>query len=147
MIDVWFKHISIYLSFFLSVFLSFFLLNGHFWANISGIIILCFYTFFVDDECKNQRNDCREFGTQMCQEPYKIWAKENCAKYCGFCGPGKVYFRRIIFFSLGFFHPTWEIFTHFVMSPLPVQGCGDINCFRRHILLPATIYAGTLVTY
>nr|XP_022307666.1 uncharacterized protein LOC111113667 [Crassostrea virginica] len=22
----------------------------------------------------------------MCQEPYKTWARENCAQYCGFCG-------------------------------------------------------------
>ena len=45
--------------------------------------------FFKDKACEDKRGDCHEYGAGMCQEPYKTWARENCAQYCGFCATGK----------------------------------------------------------
>lgn len=36
--------------------------------------------------CRDVKPDCASYGDYACHEPYAGWAKDNCAKFCGFCG-------------------------------------------------------------
>ena len=38
--------------------------------------------------CKDDTN-CQAYGHYVCEVPYKDWAEQHCAKYCGICGGGK----------------------------------------------------------
>ncbi|XP_061197993.1 uncharacterized protein LOC133206079 [Saccostrea echinata] len=38
--------------------------------------------------CRDVKSDCASYGSYACHEPYAGWAKDNCAKFCGFCGNG-----------------------------------------------------------
>ncbi|CAC5419109.1 COL6A [Mytilus coruscus] len=36
--------------------------------------------------CSDKIATCNQFGQYACFKPYDGWARDNCAKYCGFCG-------------------------------------------------------------
>ena len=38
--------------------------------------------------CADAIPNCSAYGREACQDPYRGWATENCARYCGLCGGG-----------------------------------------------------------
>ena len=36
--------------------------------------------------CQDVLRNCAEYTKNSCVDPYTNWAKQNCAKFCGFCG-------------------------------------------------------------
>ena len=36
--------------------------------------------------CKDELQNCEDYGQEACQGAYVPWAKRNCAHYCGLCG-------------------------------------------------------------
>lgn len=49
-----------------------------------------FYGIRIGKPCTDNRADCQEYGKAACAPQYEKWAKQNCAKYCGYCGPGNI---------------------------------------------------------
>lgn len=73
-----------------------------------GIIFVeCYLVFDVNDQCCQKlecnligvgvccdvKFDCVFYGDYVCYEFYVGWVKDNCVKFCGFCG-------NIIVFSI-----------------------------------------------
>jgi len=48
--------------------------------------VLALYTA-TPPPCIDRLPDCDTYGLMVChQAQYKAWAKDNCRKFCGFCG-------------------------------------------------------------
>ncbi|XP_061190034.1 spondin-1-like [Saccostrea echinata] len=45
----------------------------------------CQTTSCFCDTCVDILPDCREYTRTACEAPYRLWAYQNCAAYCGFC--------------------------------------------------------------
>ncbi|WAR29999.1 hypothetical protein MAR_003567, partial [Mya arenaria] len=37
--------------------------------------------------CQDKVN-CQSYGNYVCGQQYEVWARENCGKFCGYCGGG-----------------------------------------------------------
>jgi len=51
-----------------------------------GVMIYNITCMFTEKPCMDFAENCNEFGGDVCTNPtYKLWAKEHCPKYCGYC--------------------------------------------------------------
>lgn len=46
------------------------------------------YLLFWSTVCEDKIAECPGYGSSVCTGTYEEWAKENCAKMCGFCTGG-----------------------------------------------------------
>ena len=43
------------------------------------------YVLFVFSDCADKMDNCLAFGKDSCGGKYEAFARENCARYCGYC--------------------------------------------------------------